>query len=137
MLDSRRVRDAGAERDDRHLCGVTHHGHRALLLKLAIVIIATLWNLRGAVSVGHGSIRMMAISLAPFAVLLLIAIWRIQAQMVADIAGVKLTRHHNLKAPKGVNGRNSDNTLIKKYLGWAPGIRLRDGMERTYRWIYE
>jgi nucleoside-diphosphate-sugar epimerase len=57
--------------------------------------------------------------------------------MVADIAGVKLTRHHNLKAPKGVNGRNSDNTLIKKYLGWAPGIRLGDGMERTYRWIYE
>ena len=57
--------------------------------------------------------------------------------MVDDIAGVKLTRHHNLKAPKGVNGRNSDNTLIKKYLGWAPDIRLRDGMERTYRWIYE
>jgi GDP-D-mannose 3',5'-epimerase len=57
--------------------------------------------------------------------------------MVADIAGIKLTRHHNLKAPKGVNGRNSDNTLIKKYLGWAPGIRLRDGMERTYRWIHE
>jgi nucleoside-diphosphate-sugar epimerase len=36
-----------------------------------------------------------------------------------------------------VNGRNSDNTLIKKYLGWAPGIRLREGMERTYRWIHE
>jgi GDP-D-mannose 3', 5'-epimerase len=36
-----------------------------------------------------------------------------------------------------VNGRNSDNTLIKKYLGWAPGIRLRAGLERTYRWIYE
>jgi amino acid transporter len=53
------------------------HGHRALLLKLAIVLIATLWNLRGAVSVGHGSVRMMAISLAPFAVMLLIAIWRI------------------------------------------------------------
>jgi nucleoside-diphosphate-sugar epimerase len=57
--------------------------------------------------------------------------------MVEDIAGIKLARHHNLKAPKGVNGRNSDNTLIKKYLGWAPGIRLRDGMERTYRWIHE
>jgi GDP-D-mannose 3', 5'-epimerase len=57
--------------------------------------------------------------------------------MVADIAGIKLERHHNLKAPKGVNGRNSDNTLIKKYLGWAPGIRLRDGMECTYRWIHE
>jgi nucleoside-diphosphate-sugar epimerase len=57
--------------------------------------------------------------------------------MVEDIAGVELKHTHNLSAPKGVNGRNSDNTLIKKYLDWAPGIRLRDGMERTYRWIYE
>jgi nucleoside-diphosphate-sugar epimerase len=56
--------------------------------------------------------------------------------MVEDIAGVKLRHRHNLSAPKGVNGRNSDNTLIKKYLGWAPEIRLREGMERTYEWIY-
>ena len=54
-----------------------------------------------------------------------------------DIAGIKLKRHYNLDAPKGVNGRNSDNTLIKKMLGWAPDIRLRDGMEKTYRWIYD
>ena len=52
--------------------------------------------------------------------------------IVEDIAGVKLKRSYNLTAPKGVNGRNSDNTLIKKYLGWEPGIRLRDGMEKTY-----
>ncbi len=58
-------------------------------------------------------------------------------EMVEDIAGVELKHRHNLTAPKGVNGRNSDNTLIKKHLGWAPGIRLRDGMERTYRWIHE
>ena len=57
--------------------------------------------------------------------------------MVEDIAGVQLKHEHNLSAPKGVNGRNSDNTLIKKHLGWAPGILLRDGMERTYRWIHE
>ncbi|MCG8448188.1 MAG: NAD-dependent epimerase/dehydratase family protein [Pirellulales bacterium] len=57
------------------------------------------------------------------------------ADMVEDIAGVKLKHNHNLDAPKGVNGRNSDNTLIQKYLGWAPGIRLRDGMEKTYAWI--
>jgi len=57
--------------------------------------------------------------------------------MVEEIAGVKLKRTYNLKAPKGVNGRNSDNTLIRKYLGWEPGIRLRDGMEKTYRWIYD
>jgi GDP-D-mannose 3', 5'-epimerase len=52
-----------------------------------------------------------------------------------DIAGVKLRRSYNLKAPKGVNGRNSDNTLIQKYLNWEPSIRLRDGMEKTMAWI--
>jgi GDP-D-mannose 3', 5'-epimerase len=54
-----------------------------------------------------------------------------------DIAGVKLKRNYNLSAPKGVNGRNSDNTLIQKLLGWEPSIRLRDGMERTMAWIEE
>ena len=44
---------------------------------------------------------------------------------------------YKLDAPKGVRGRNSDNTLIKAKLGWAPNIPLRDGMEQTYRWIYD
>src|SRR5437773_3165167 len=57
--------------------------------------------------------------------------------MVEDIAGIKLKRSYNLKAPKGVNGRNSDNTLIRKYLGWEPSTRLRNGMEKTYAWIYD
>jgi nucleoside-diphosphate-sugar epimerase len=57
--------------------------------------------------------------------------------IVEDIAGVKLKRTYNLNAPKGVNGRNSDNTLIHKLLGWEPDTRLRDGMEKTYRWIYD
>jgi GDP-D-mannose 3', 5'-epimerase len=57
--------------------------------------------------------------------------------IVEEIAGIKLQRHYKLDAPKGVNGRNSDNTKIMEYLGWEPGIRLRDGMERTYRWIHD
>jgi GDP-D-mannose 3',5'-epimerase len=57
--------------------------------------------------------------------------------IVEDIAGIKLERTHNLDAPKGVNGRNSDNTMIMDELGWAPSIKLRDGMERTYRWIHD
>jgi nucleoside-diphosphate-sugar epimerase len=57
--------------------------------------------------------------------------------IVEEIAGVKLKRSYNLSAPKGVNGRNSDNTLIRKLLGWAPSTRLKDGMERTYAWIYD
>lgn len=57
--------------------------------------------------------------------------------IVEEIAGIKLARRYNLSAPKGVNGRNSDNTLIKELLGWEPCTRLRDGMEKTYAWIYD
>jgi GDP-D-mannose 3', 5'-epimerase len=57
--------------------------------------------------------------------------------IVEEIAGVKLTRHYKLDAPKGVNGRNSDNTKILKELGWEPSIRLKDGMAKTYQWIEE
>ena len=55
--------------------------------------------------------------------------------VVEEIADVKLTRRYKLDAPKGVNGRNSDNTKIREYLGWEPSIRLRDGMAKTYEWI--
>jgi GDP-D-mannose 3', 5'-epimerase len=57
--------------------------------------------------------------------------------IVEDIAGVKLKRSYNLSAPKGVAGRNSDNTRIKELMGWEPSTRLRDGLEKTYAWIHE
>ena len=57
--------------------------------------------------------------------------------LAEDIAGLKLKRRYNLSAPKGVNGRNSDNTLIRKIYNWEPSTRLRDGLERTYRWIHD
>lgn len=57
--------------------------------------------------------------------------------IVEEIAGLRLKRRYNLSAPKGVNGRNSDNTLIQKVFGWEPSTKLRDGLERTYHWIYE
>jgi GDP-D-mannose 3',5'-epimerase len=52
-----------------------------------------------------------------------------------EIAGIKLVRNYNLGAPKGVNGRNSDNTKILQQLGWAPSIRLKEGLAKTYEWI--
>ncbi|MFC5863037.1 NAD-dependent epimerase/dehydratase family protein [Acidicapsa dinghuensis] len=52
-----------------------------------------------------------------------------------EIAGVKLKRNYNLTAPRGVNGRNSDNTKILGYLDWEPSIKLRDGLARTMAWI--
>jgi GDP-D-mannose 3', 5'-epimerase len=57
--------------------------------------------------------------------------------LVEDIAGVKLERKYVLNAPRGVNGRNSDNTKIRHYLGWEPSTRLYDGMKKTYAWIYD
>jgi nucleoside-diphosphate-sugar epimerase len=57
--------------------------------------------------------------------------------IVEEIADIKLKRNYVLDAPKGVNGRNSDNTLIRKYLNWEPSIPLRTGLEKTYAWIHE
>ena len=57
--------------------------------------------------------------------------------IVEEIAGIKLRRVYDLDAPKGVAGRNSDNTLIREYLDWEPSIALRAGLEKTYAWIYD
>jgi len=57
--------------------------------------------------------------------------------IVEGIAGITVERNHDLTAPQGVRGRNSDNTMIKAELGWEPSIRLVDGLARTYDWIYE
>jgi len=55
--------------------------------------------------------------------------------IVENIAGIKLERKYDLTAPKGVRGRNSDNTLINRYFGWQPSTPLKDGMKKTYDWI--
>lgn len=57
--------------------------------------------------------------------------------IVEEIAGVKLKRIYNPNAPLGVAGRNSDNTLIRRYLNWEPSTPLRVGLEKTYAWIYD
>jgi nucleoside-diphosphate-sugar epimerase len=58
------------------------------------------------------------------------------AQVIADIAGKGLSLRH-IPGPTGVRGRTSDNSLIRKTLGWAPSARLRDGLDSTYHWIAE
>jgi nucleoside-diphosphate-sugar epimerase len=57
--------------------------------------------------------------------------------IVEEIAGVQLKRRYNLDAPKGVRGRNSDNTLIRERLGWEPNTPLAVGLEKTFTWIYD
>ena len=55
--------------------------------------------------------------------------------IVAKIAGKTLTKRHDLTAPQGVRGRNSDNTRLKQVLAWEPSVSLEDGLSVTYRWI--
>ena len=51
------------------------------------------------------------------------------------LGGIRLARQYDPTAPRGVAGRNSDNTFIREVLGWEPSTRLRDGLAETYRWI--
>ncbi|MCF7908412.1 MAG: NAD-dependent epimerase/dehydratase family protein [Candidatus Omnitrophica bacterium] len=55
--------------------------------------------------------------------------------MVIRISGKKIMKEYDISKPQGVRGRNSDNTLIKKILGWAPSTRLEEGLKKTYPWI--
>ena len=57
--------------------------------------------------------------------------------MVAHIAGKKIGRIHDVSKPQGVRGRNSDNSLLRKVLGWEPSITLEEGLAKTYFWIHE
>lgn len=57
--------------------------------------------------------------------------------IVEEIAGITLDRKYNLDAPKGVRGRNSDNTEIQAKFGWEPSITLHEGLTHTYEWVYK
>jgi GDP-D-mannose 3',5'-epimerase len=56
--------------------------------------------------------------------------------LVARIAGIRVEKRHDLTAPQGVRGRNSDNSRLRQVLGWEPSISLEDGLVKTYEWIY-
>src|SRR5262249_53538343 len=58
------------------------------------------------------------------------------ADLVMRVAGVRLDKIH-CEGPQGVRGRNSDNTLARRVLGWAPEINLETGIRATYTWIRE
>ena len=57
--------------------------------------------------------------------------------LVSGIAGKKLNKVHNVSRPQGVRGRNSDNSKLRRVLGWEPSISLADGLKVTYNWIAE
>jgi len=55
--------------------------------------------------------------------------------LAENVGGIKLKRDYDLGAPKGVAGRNSDNTMIQQILGWEPNTPLKVGLAKTYAWI--
>ena len=55
--------------------------------------------------------------------------------IIAEVAGKQVLKHHDLSKPQGVRGRNSDNNRLRSVLGWEPSISLEDGLAETYRWI--
>ncbi|HUL03242.1 MAG TPA: NAD-dependent epimerase/dehydratase family protein [Gemmatimonadales bacterium] len=55
--------------------------------------------------------------------------------LVAGIAGKRIRKRHNLTAPQGVRGRNSDNSRLRQVLKWEPQVSLEEGLRRTYEWI--
>jgi nucleoside-diphosphate-sugar epimerase len=57
--------------------------------------------------------------------------------VVEEVAGIRLQRTYRPAAPKGVDGRSSDNGMIRARLGWQPSTPLRVGIEQTYAWIYD
>ena len=101
-------------------------GHRGLLLKLAIVTIAAGWNLRGAVAVGRGSVRMMLVSLSPFLVLVGVVLWSLL--------------HHGLTAAAGGPPAHLDLSgailiALWNYMGWDNASTIAqevDSPQRTY-----
>jgi GDP-D-mannose 3', 5'-epimerase len=55
--------------------------------------------------------------------------------LVASVAGKSVNKQHDVTRPQGVRGRNSDNSKLRKVLGWEPRIALREGIPPTYHWI--
>ena len=57
--------------------------------------------------------------------------------IIQEIAEIKVERNYQLDKPKGVRGRSSDNTKINDEMNWLPSIKLKSGLEKTYKWIFD
>ena len=58
-------------------------------------------------------------------------------EMIEEISDFKVNKKYLLDKPKGVRGRSSDNTNLKNQLNWEPSVSLKDGLEKTYKWIFD
>lgn len=107
-----------------HVAPTLTAGHRGLLLKLGIVGIAAVWNLRGAVAVGHGSERMMAVSLSPFVILIGLAIWHGFKHGATFAAG---------GAPISADFDGAVSVALWNYMGWDNASTIAQEVEEPQR----
>ena len=57
--------------------------------------------------------------------------------MIEEIADYRVEKNYQLDKPKGVRGRSSDNKMVINKVGWQPKYSLKEGLEKTYNWIYK
>jgi amino acid transporter len=107
-----------------HVAPVLTAGHRGLLLKLGIVAISAVWNLRGAVSVGSGSQRMMVVSLSPFVVLIGLAVWQVVRHGVSAASGA---------APSDRDLAGAVLVTLWNYMGWDNASTIAQEVEEPQR----
>ena len=98
-------------------------GHRAIALELAVVGAAVLWNLRGAAAVGEGSLKLWAISISPFVVLVGIAVY----------AGFSFGGHASLAHPAGVDFSTAVLVAMWNYMGWDNATTVANEVENPQR----
>ena len=107
-----------------HIAPTLTAGSRGLLIKLGIVGISAIWNLRGAVAVGRGSQRMMVISLSPFVVLIVLAVWHSLHRGVAAAAG---------GPPVEVDISGAVLVALWNYMGWDNASTIAQEVEDPQR----
>jgi amino acid transporter len=107
-----------------HVAPVLTAGHRGLLLKLGIVAISAVWNLRGAVAVGSGSLRMMVVSLSPFVVLIGLAVWQVVRHGFSAASGA---------APADRDLAGAVLVTLWNYMGWDNASTIAQEVEDPQR----
>jgi len=107
-----------------HIAPALTAGSRGLLIKLCIVVISAIWNLRGAVAVGRGSLRMMALSLSPFVVLIGLALWHSLRHGAAAAAG---------GPPAEVDISGAVLVALWNYMGWDNASTIAQEVENPQR----
>ncbi len=103
-------------------------GHRAIVLELSVVVAAVLWNLRGAAAVGEGSIKLWVVSIAPYVVLVALAVYVGFLGMHGPFGG-----HASMARPPGVAFSTAVLVAMWNYMGWDNATTIANEVENPQR----